>query len=53
MEMSNTQAIKVYFEKDGGRTVTLQEMKELTRDDRQELGALAAKELGAEIKAPA
>ncbi len=50
--LNNVQAIRMYFAKDGGREVTLAEMKELTREDRAELGALAAKELGVEIANP-
>lgn len=49
-QLNRIQAIKRYFEKDGGRTVTLQEIKELTKEDRHELADLAAKELGIEIK---
>lgn len=48
-KLNNIQAIKEYFAKDGGRPVTMQELKDLSKEDRAELGALAAKELGAEI----
>lgn len=37
---SDVVAIKTYFEKDGGRKVTIEEMKALTPDDRKELGNL-------------
>lgn len=49
-QLNKIQIIKRYFEQDGGRPVTMQEMKELTKDDRHELAVLAAKELGVEIK---
>jgi hypothetical protein len=51
--MTNTGAIKAFFEGDGGRRVTLDEMKALTPADRAELGALCAAALGVEILAPA
>ena len=49
-QLNRIQIIKRYFERDGGRPVSLQEMKELTREDRVELADLAAKELDVEIK---
>lgn len=45
---TNVGAIKEYFA-DSERPVTLGEMKELTMDDRAELGRLAAEQLGVEI----
>jgi hypothetical protein len=49
-KISNVRAIKQFFEKDDGRTVTMAEMKELTVQDRIELGKLAAIELGYELE---
>ncbi len=49
-KVSSVIAIKRYFETDGGRNVTLQEIKDLPPEDRDELGPLAAKELGLELK---
>lgn len=49
--MTNTQAIKQFFEQGGGRKVTLDELKKLSNDERAQLGALAAAELGVEITA--
>lgn len=50
-QLTNVQAIKRYFEADPriGK-LSLQELKRLGPEGRAELGALAAKELGAEIK---
>ncbi len=48
--MTNTQAIKTFFEKEGGRRVTFQEINALSREEREELGSLAAAELGVEIR---
>lgn len=45
--MSNVSAIKRFFELDGGRQVTMAEMKALTKEDREELGELARIELKA------
>jgi hypothetical protein len=42
-------AIKTYFELDGGKRVSMTEMKNLTNEDRVELGGLAAVELGMEL----
>jgi hypothetical protein len=50
--MTNIQAIKAFFEADGGRKVSMDEMKALTANDRAELGAACAKTLGFEIEAP-
>jgi hypothetical protein len=44
-------AIKRYFEADPhGRKVTVDELKELERDDRRELGSLACVELDEEFE---
>ena len=40
-------AIKRFFESDGGRKVTMEEMKQL--EERGELAGLAAQELGVEL----
>jgi len=48
-EMTNVRAIKTFFEMDGGRKVDMQELKDLTTADREELGRLAGIELGVEI----
>jgi len=45
-KITKIKAIKEFFEADGGRPVTMNEMRELTADDRNELGVLAAKALG-------
>lgn len=47
--MNNIQAIKAYFSKNGGRPVTMQELKDLTKEDRAELGKLCADALGVEL----
>ena len=52
-EVTNTQAIRDFFEQDGGRKVTMDELKKLPMSDREELGALCAKAIGATIKAAA
>lgn len=46
--MGNVKAIKSFFESDGGRTVTMAEMKALSTEDRVELGALCRDELRAQ-----
>jgi len=48
-KMKRIGAIKRFFEADGGRKLTVLELKKLTDDDKQELGELAAKELGVEL----
>lgn len=50
MEVSNVQAIKEFFEANGGRKVSMDEMKALSNDARRELGQLAAAALGHTIK---
>lgn len=49
-EMTGIKAIKVYFEQDDGRRVSLDELKTLSLKDRQELAELAAVELGVKLK---
>lgn len=44
--MSRIQAIRMFFEKDGGRKVEMAEFKALSTGDRKELGELAAEKLG-------
>ena len=48
-KMTRIKAIRTFFEADGGRKLAMSELKELTADDRKELGELAAKELGVEL----
>ena len=48
--MTGIKAIKVYFEADGGRRVSLNELKALSSKERTELAELAAKELGVELE---
>jgi hypothetical protein len=42
---SNVAAIREYFSKDS-RKVEMQELKDLSQEEREELGALCKKELG-------
>jgi hypothetical protein len=49
VKMSKLKAIRNYFEADGGRKVTLSELKALTTEDKDELAPLAAAELGVEL----
>lgn len=44
--MSRIAAIRKYFERDGGRKLSMDELRMLTTQDRHELGQLAARELG-------
>lgn len=47
--MKNVPAIKKFFESEPhGRKVTMDELKDMGKDERNELGALACIELGAE-----
>ncbi len=50
-KMNRMKAIRTFFESDGGRKVSMDEMKALTVEDRKELAELAAKELGVELEA--
>ena len=47
--IAGTVAIKRFFEQDG-RKVTMEELKTLTREDKEELAPLCAKALGVELK---
>lgn len=49
LKLTRTAAIKRFFEDDGGRKVTVDELKKLSPEDRQELGTMCAQALGAEI----
>lgn len=49
-KVSKVIAIKRFFELDGGRKVGLDEFKQLTPEDREELGAPCAAALGLELK---
>jgi len=54
MAMTSTQALKKYLERDdaispgGGKPLKMTELKELSNDERAELGKLAAAALGEE-----
>ena len=45
-QMKNVEAIKTYLEPP---KITIQELKELSKEERLEIGKLCAKELGVEI----
>jgi hypothetical protein len=47
--MSPVKAIRTFFEKDGGKKVALKELQVLKVEEREELGKLAAIELGVEL----
>lgn len=47
--MTRVQAIKTFFESDGGRKVTMDEFKALTKEERAELSDACAKVLGVDI----
>jgi hypothetical protein len=49
MPISKVAAIKRFFEANGGRKIDMAELKALSEESRQELGELAAKELGEEL----
>lgn len=49
-KVSPAKAIRSFFEADGGRKLTVAELKELTVDERMELAYLAADALGVEIE---
>lgn len=51
-KMQKMEAIKAFFAQDGGRPVTVGELKALTSDDRTELANLAAKALDVELITP-
>ncbi|MHC4175916.1 MAG: hypothetical protein ACYSWU_00305 [Planctomycetota bacterium] len=48
--LSPLAALKKYMEADGGRKVSLAELKKLSSEERRELGLLAAEELGVKIE---
>jgi hypothetical protein len=48
--ISNVKAIKEFFELDGGRKVTMSEMRQLSTEERRELGRLCAEALGKAIE---
>jgi hypothetical protein len=48
-KMTNVQAIRAYFGSPGYPTVSMNELKSLSMEEREELGAGAAKMLGVEI----
>lgn len=50
--MTTIAAIKAFFEADGGRKISMDEMRALTSDERAELGQLCAKALGVELDSP-
>jgi hypothetical protein len=59
MAKSSVQAIKAYFERpdniapNGGCKLEMSELKELTNDERAELGQLCCAEIGEEWQPPA
>jgi hypothetical protein len=40
--LTNVQAIKMFFEKDNGKPVTMDELKKLSPEERKELAVMAA-----------
>jgi hypothetical protein len=52
MKMTPVQAIREFFQKDGGREVRLDELKHLSSEERAELAKLSAVELGVELEIP-
>jgi hypothetical protein len=48
--MKPLECIRKFFEGNGGRTVTVAEVKALSGEERKMLAALAAKELGVELE---
>lgn len=49
--MTPLRAIKTFFEQDGGRKLGIEELKQLTTEDKAELAKLAAMELSVELVA--
>ena len=49
-KLNRVAAIKRYFEADGGKPITMAELKALTDKDRTELAELAAAALGVELE---
>lgn len=50
MPLTNVAAIKIFFDKDNGRKVTMEELKALSIDERAELGKLCAEKLNETIE---
>lgn len=48
--ITNVKAIKEFFEANDGRKVTMAEMRELSSEERHELGRLCAEALGKKIE---
>ena len=48
-KMSAIQVLKTFFEADGGRPLTVNELKELSTAERRELAEMAAKVMGVEL----
>jgi len=49
---TSVQVLKMFFEADGGRPLTVNEFKELSTAERRELAEMAAKALGIELAEP-
>ena len=45
--MTNIKAIKTFFEADGGKKIEMAECKALSKEERNELGAMCCEALGA------
>lgn len=52
MAITSVKAIQTFFEKDGGRKVSMHELKALTDEDKTELGRVRAAALGEEFTEP-
>jgi hypothetical protein len=50
--MTPARAIRVFFEADGGRKMTLSEIKQLSTAERINLGRLCAEALGVKLEVP-
>ena len=51
-QLTGLAAIKMYFESDGGKRISIEELKALPATDRHELGILACQALGVEMLEP-
>ncbi len=51
MALGKIEAIKKFFEANGGKPLSMTELKALSVEEREQLAILAAKELGQELKA--
>jgi hypothetical protein len=49
-KVSGVVAIKRFFERDGGQKVSMEELKKLSHEDRDELAPLCAEAIGVELK---